>query len=63
MVDSIKNTKIRAQFDIAYILNSIKPDGCVLFLNSFSGLKKILLIAEAKRQGTNDVRLQEGKNK
>ncbi|WP_229238461.1 EcoRI family type II restriction endonuclease [Campylobacter volucris] len=63
MIDSIKNTKIRAQFDTAYIHHSIKPDGGVLFLNSFSGLKKILLIAEAKRQGSNDVRLQEGKNK
>ena len=63
MIDSIKNTKIRAQFDTSYLYHYIEPDGGVLFLNNSSGYKKILLIAEAKRQGTNDVRLLEGKNK
>ncbi|MCR6593832.1 EcoRI family type II restriction endonuclease [Campylobacter insulaenigrae] len=63
MIDSIKETNIRAQFDMEYENNFIKPDGGVLFLNNTSGYKKVLLIAEAKRQGTNDIRLQEGKNK
>lgn len=63
MINSIKETNIRAQFDMEYENNFIKPDGGVLFLNNPSGYKKVLLIAEAKRQGTNDIRLQEGKNR
>ncbi|MCW0243863.1 EcoRI family type II restriction endonuclease [Campylobacter lari] len=63
MINSIKETNVRAQFDMEYENNFIKPDGGVLFLNNPSGYKKVLLIAEAKRQGTNDIRLQEGKNK
>lgn len=65
MINNIKSTKIRAQFDMNFIDNTIKPDGGVLFLRKKDdkNYKKVLLITEAKRQGTNDIRKKEGKIK
>lgn len=65
MINNIKNTNIRAQFDTTFENNSIRPDGGILFLNSKkrTDYKKVLLIAEAKRQGTNDIRISQGKKK
>lgn len=40
---------------------TFKPDGGILFLQSDNGdWKKVILISEAKRQGTNDKRAEEG---
>lgn len=65
MIENIKQSKIRMQFDIDFCENSIKPDGGILFLRKKGdkNFKKILLISETKRQGTNDERVKEGKNK
>lgn len=65
MIENIKSSKIRAEFDTKFFENKIKPDGGVLFLRKKDDdrYKKILLITEAKRQGTNDVRQKQGKNK
>lgn len=65
MINNIKNTNIRAQFDTTFENNSIRPDGGILFLNSKkrTDYKKVLLIAEAKRQGTNDIRISQVKKK
>ena len=42
----------------------IKPDGGFLYASDAKGNKKVILVAEVKRQGTNDKRLIEGlKNK
>jgi type II restriction enzyme len=41
----------------------IKPDGGFLYATDKSGKKHIILIAEVKRQGTNDKRLREGLKK
>lgn len=65
MIHTIKSTKIRAQFDMNFTHHTIKPDGGILFLKKKDdkNYKKILLITEAKRQGTNDIRKKQGKNK
>ncbi|EOW0153548.1 EcoRI family type II restriction endonuclease [Campylobacter jejuni] len=65
MIENIKLSKIRAEFDSSFFENKIKPDGGVLFLRKKDDkkFKKILLITEAKRQGTNDIRTKQGKNK
>lgn len=65
MIKNIKSSKIRAQFDMDFSENSIRPDGGILFLRKRDdeNFKKILLVTEAKRQGTNDERIKEGKNK
>jgi type II restriction enzyme len=41
----------------------IKPDGGFVYATDRSGNEKIILVAEVKRQGTNDKRAQEGKPK
>ncbi|KGI56273.1 EcoRI family type II restriction endonuclease [Campylobacter sp. MIT 97-5078] len=65
MIDNIKNSKIRAEFDTNFMDREIKPDGGILFLRKKDdeNFKKILLVSEAKRQGTNDERAKEGKGK
>ncbi len=64
MIDFIKRKKVRAEFDDRYIDRKIIPDGGVLHLiDEKSGSKKPILIAEIKRQGTNDERRKEGKKK
>jgi type II restriction enzyme len=38
----------------------IKPDGGFLYATNKNGLRRLILIAEVKRQGTNDKRMREG---
>ncbi len=66
MVDFISQNGSRREFDFSFIGRKIKPDGGVLFLIQKGATdkkpsKKPILIAEVKRQGTNDKRRQEGK--
>lgn len=65
MINTIKNKNVRAQFDTSYEDRAIIPDGGILFLlkKDDENYKKVLLVTEAKRQGTNDERKKEGKNK
>ncbi|WP_276883956.1 EcoRI family type II restriction endonuclease [Campylobacter cuniculorum] len=65
MIENIKNSQIRTQFDTQFLDGAIYPDGGILFLRKKDDekFKKVLLITEAKRQGTNDERKKEGKNK
>lgn len=41
----------------------LKPDGGILYINDKHGKRYPILIAEAKRQGTNDMRAKEGLKK
>jgi len=41
--------------------SSIKPDGGFLFATNRQGERRLILVAEVKRQGTNDARIEEGK--
>lgn len=65
MINTIKSARVRAQFDMSFAHHKIKPDGGMLFLKrkDDASYKKILLITEAKRQGTNDIRTKQGQNK
>lgn len=65
MMDNIKNSGIRKQFDTSWEGNSIEPDGGFLILKKQGdeNYQKLLLAAEVKRQGTNDKRLAEGLGK
>jgi type II restriction enzyme len=42
---------------------TIKPDGGFLFCTNKKGEKRLILVSEVKRQGTNDERAKEGKKK
>lgn len=53
------NEKFHYHFDSSYM----KPDGGFLYLISNDNKKYPILIAEKKNQGTNDIRLKEGKKK
>ncbi len=59
----IRDSGIRHEFDTRFLDRTIKPDGGVLVLKSYNdtSLYKIILVAEVKRQGTNDKRKQEEK--
>ena len=62
MIDFIKQKRIRSEFCYDGIDRKIIPDGGVLFLvNRKTNRKFPLVIAEVKRQGTNDERIKEGK--
>lgn len=65
MVENIRNSKVRAEFDTQFLDRAIFPDGGILFLckKDEENFKKVLLVTEVKRQGTNDERKKEGKNK
>ncbi|CAG8498367.1 2351_t:CDS:1 [Cetraspora pellucida] len=65
MINLIKTKKIRNDFDKNFCDRTIKPDGGILSLRKLSDEKyyKIVIIAETKYQGTNDLRLQAGLKK
>ncbi len=65
MIENIKNQGLRAELDTNFLDRVIKPDGGILFLRKKDNIsfKKILLITEIKRQGTNDEHQREGKGK
>ncbi len=65
MINTIKDSGIRKDFDMQYKRHLIQPDGGIIWLikKSDKSYKKPVLIAEVKRQGTNDQRVKEGKSK
>ena len=64
MIEFIKKKKIRREFNYDFMDRSIVPDGGVLYLvNKNNGDLFPLVIAEIKRQGTNNERVAEGKGK
>ncbi|HOX96187.1 MAG TPA: EcoRI family type II restriction endonuclease [Candidatus Woesebacteria bacterium] len=52
--------KKAALFTSVLATSFIKPDGGFLFASNKRGNKKLILVSEVKRQGTNDARKQEG---
>ena len=65
LINNIKNAKLRKEYDTAFNSRKIIPDGGIIFLRRKSDdqFTRIVLIAEVKRQGTNDRRRAEGKTK
>jgi type II restriction enzyme len=60
-----KDSTIRKEFDTVFLDKVIRPDGGVIYLHKKGDddFLKIILVSEVKRQGTNDMRVQEGKPK
>lgn len=50
-------------FHFHHATSSMRPDGGILSIVAQDGTRHPVLIAEKKNQGTNDLRLQEGKGK
>ena len=61
----IKKKGIRKELDWNFANRTIKPDGGVLYLKNYEkkDYQKVLLVAEVKKQGTNDIRQKQGKKK
>lgn len=65
MIFISRQSGLRTNYDSTFINRTIRPDGGLIMLTKPNdpSYKKILLIAETKRQGTNDARVREGKRK
>ena len=63
LISIIKQSEIRDDYDHTFLKRTIKPDGGAIFLTKDSepSEKKIIIISETKYQGTNKVRIKEGK--
>jgi type II restriction enzyme len=57
--DAYPDIDFAYRFDTSFLL----PDGGILYVRSADGDKHVVLISEAKRQGTNDLRAEEGLKK
>ena len=62
LIDQIKCSGLRQEFDTSFVERTIKPDGGVIWLKKDDdAFVKMIVVAEVKRQGTNDQRAIEGK--
>lgn len=63
IVHELRQTYPKVDFDCHFDTSAIRPDGGVLLLrgNRGNSLTYPILIAEVKNQGTNDIRIKEGK--
>lgn len=57
---SIQFPEYANQFGVPQNSSFISPDGGFLFAKNKKGERRIVLVSEVKRQGTNDARLKEG---
>ncbi len=65
LINVIRHSGLRKEFDHTFSERTIKPDGGVVLLrkNDDENYIRIILVAEAKKQGTNKQRMNEGKAK
>jgi type II restriction enzyme len=59
----VRNRRYYGHFSKVMGSSSIRPDGGFLYFTDKNGQKKIVLVSEVKRQGTNDQRKIEGLGK
>ena len=62
-IESLKKTFKEVDFGSPKPTSRMSPDGGILYLKDKSNEKYPILITEVKNQGTNDLRLEEGKKK
>jgi len=63
IVKKLKELYPDVDFNYAFESSSMRPDGGILYIVAKNGQKYPILITEMKNQGTNDLRLKEGKKK
>lgn len=63
IVNKLKTLFPDVDFCYNFDTSSMRPDGGILFIVAKNGQKYPILITEIKNQGTNDLRLKEGKKK
>jgi len=62
MMDTIKASGLRREFDAVFRNRTIKPDGGIVLLVKKDGKEpvRVVLVSEVKKQGTNKERMKEG---
>lgn len=62
LVDLIRASQTRNEFDHVFSNRTIKPDGGVIWLlkDYDEGFRRLVLVSEVKKQGTNKARMKEG---
>jgi len=65
LIEMIRVSGVRMEFDTAFLNRTIKPDGGVIWLTSDSdeNYRRLIVVSEVKKQGTNKERQAEGKAK
>lgn len=65
LIALVKNAGLRKEFDSAFLERTIKPDGGLIWLlkDDDETYKRLVVVSEIKKQGTNDARIAEGKTK
>ena len=63
IIASLKKSFPAIDFHSCFDASSMRPDGGILYVVDKRGATYPILIAEKKNQGTNDLRVQEGKGK
>lgn len=63
IVNKLKEIYPDVDFDYNFESSSMRPDGGILYIIMKDGQKFPILITEMKNQGTNDLRIKEGKKK
>jgi len=63
LIETIQISGHRREFDTTFLARTIMPDGGVIWLikKDNSEYRRLLLVSEVKKQGTNKERMQEGK--
>ena len=63
IINKLKEIYPDVDFDYNFESSSMRPDGGILYIIMKDGQKFPILITEMKNQGTNDLRIKEGKKK
>jgi len=63
IVEQLKAVYPEITFEYGLDTSSLLPDGGIVYMKSKDGARHVVLISEAKRQGTNDARAAEGLKK
>ncbi len=65
LIGMIKHSGLRKEFDNTFLKRTIKPDGGVIWLlnEDDDSYRRMVVVSEIKKQGTNLERMKEGKKK
>ena len=65
LISMIRNSRSRSEFDTVFSDRTIKPDGGAIWLTKINDddYKRLIVVSEVKKQGTNKDRMAEGKQK
>jgi len=65
LIGMIRHSRSRSEFDTVFADRTIKPDGGAIWLTKIDDddYRRLIVVSEVKKQGTNKARMAEGKQK